>query len=105
MPRKKKRDEAMRKPFKQQDENLENHHEKSVNSRKEVGVEDKQQGHINDPNQSRIFTPSHNLEHQLKDYGKFQVNTAPLIDEYELINKEDEVERNDQYGHEIDDHT
>ncbi|TMX01576.1 hypothetical protein EJD97_024252, partial [Solanum chilense] len=104
-PSKKKRDEAKRKLNKQQDENQENHHPKSVNSRKEVGVEDKQQGHINDPDQTRILTPAPNLEHQLKDHGKFQVNTTTLSDEYVVINYEDEVQRDDQYGHEIDDHS
>ena len=68
-----------------------------------MGVEDKQQSLINNPYQTRILTPPPPKAPPHKDYGKCQVNTSPLIDEYEVINSEDEVERNDQYGHEIDD--
>lgn len=38
-----------------------------------------------------------------KEHGNFQVNNFPLIEEYNVINSEIQVDKNNQYGQELDD--
>ena len=97
-----KRDATKRKLNQQQKADRENHHEKSVTSGKKLGVDDKQQTKINSLDQIRMLTPPPRSPPD-KDYGKCKLNIAPIIDEYEVINSEDEVERNYKYRHELND--
>ncbi|TMW89584.1 hypothetical protein EJD97_016937 [Solanum chilense] len=99
-PSNQKRDAAKRKLYKEQEADQEKNQEKSVNSGKEQGVEENQQGQINSSYQTRILTPPPRAPPD-KYYGKCQVNAAPLIDKYEVINSEDEVERYYQYGDDL----
>lgn len=62
-----------------------------------VGEEkDNQEGHINFLNHTIILSPPPS-EPQDKEQAPCQVNIIPLIDEYEVINSKDEVEKNNQY--------